>query len=348
MYCSKGAIMLDWNDGYITEIGYTYGYYTELNPLRVQFAFLNRGLAFPNIKTACELGFGQGMSINIHAAASDIEWYGTDFNAAQASFAQNVAKESGAHVKLYDNSFEDFRLRDDLPDFDYIGLHGIWSWISDENKPYIVDFINKKLKVGGVLYISYNVYPGWGTIAPIRHLMSEYAQTNGEKGHGILGNVQDAVSFVDKFLNVNSAFSRVNPNVKPRFENMKIHDSHYIAHEYFNGYWTPIYFSEMANWLSQAKLDYACSAHYIDHVDAVNISAEQQTLLNEYKDTFFHETLRDFIVNQQFRRDYWVKGARRLNLYSQKEELRKQRFILTSPRDVVKLKVTGAQGEATL
>jgi len=43
-----------------------------------------------------------------------------------------------------------------LPDFDYIGLHGIWSWISDENRQVIVDFIRKKLKVGGVLYISYN------------------------------------------------------------------------------------------------------------------------------------------------------------------------------------------------
>lgn len=50
--------MDDWTAGYVADIGYTYGYYPELNPLRVQLAFLNAGLAFPQSGTACELGFG--------------------------------------------------------------------------------------------------------------------------------------------------------------------------------------------------------------------------------------------------------------------------------------------------
>jgi hypothetical protein len=28
--------MNDWTAGYVADIGYTYGYYTELNPLRVK------------------------------------------------------------------------------------------------------------------------------------------------------------------------------------------------------------------------------------------------------------------------------------------------------------------------
>jgi hypothetical protein len=35
--------MSDWNDGYITDIGYTYGYYPELNPLRTPLALLSTG-----------------------------------------------------------------------------------------------------------------------------------------------------------------------------------------------------------------------------------------------------------------------------------------------------------------
>ena len=83
--------MSDWTAGYTTDIDYTYGYYSELNPLRVQLAFLQARLAPPLISTACELGFGQGMSINLHAAASGITWHGTDFNPAQAAFAQEMA-----------------------------------------------------------------------------------------------------------------------------------------------------------------------------------------------------------------------------------------------------------------
>ena len=65
--------MTGWSEGYVADIGYTYGYYTELNPLRTQLAMLNAGVAVPEIKTACELGFGQGVSVNVHAAASATE-----------------------------------------------------------------------------------------------------------------------------------------------------------------------------------------------------------------------------------------------------------------------------------
>ncbi len=51
---------MTWTSGYVADIGYTYGYCNELNPLRVKPAFLNNGLVFPEVGAACELGFGQG------------------------------------------------------------------------------------------------------------------------------------------------------------------------------------------------------------------------------------------------------------------------------------------------
>jgi len=57
--------MNHWTSGYISNIGYTYGYYQELNPQHVKLAFLNAGLVAPEFGTACELGFGQGLSANI-------------------------------------------------------------------------------------------------------------------------------------------------------------------------------------------------------------------------------------------------------------------------------------------
>src|SRR5690606_40664269 len=99
---------LDWTAGYVADIGYTYGYYTELNPLRVRLAFLNAGLQPPTMGTACELGFGQGMSANLHAAASVVQWHGTDFNPSQAGFAQELARASGAAAQWFDVAFDHF------------------------------------------------------------------------------------------------------------------------------------------------------------------------------------------------------------------------------------------------
>ncbi|MFZ9813503.1 MAG: methyltransferase regulatory domain-containing protein, partial [Burkholderiaceae bacterium] len=271
-----------------------------------------------------------------------------DFNPAQSGFAQELARASKAQCQLYDDAFDQFLNRTDLPDFDFIGLHGIWSWISDQNRTVISEFVAKKLKVGGVLYISYNTLPGWAAFAPMRHLMTEHAEILGAEGRGIVSRIDGAIEFAEKFLATNPLFLRANPLVGERLSKIKDQNRHYLAHEYFNRDWHPMHFAALAQCLAPAKVQYACSANYLDAIDAVNLTAEQQAFLKEIPDPMFEQTVRDFMTNQQFRRDYWVKGARRLSAFEQAQALRDQRVLLTTPRDEVALKVTGALGEASL
>lgn len=246
--------MTDWTAGYVADVGYTFGYYAELNPLRVNLAFLNAGLVPPQIGTACELGFGQGVSTNLHAAASVTQWHGTDFNPSQASFAQELGQASGADVKLYDEAFDAFCHRDELPEFDYIGLHGIWSWVSDANRKVVVDFIHRKLKVGGVLYISYNTQPGWAAMVPMRDLLTEHAEVMGADGAGIVSRIDGALGFVDQLFAANPKYAVANPHIADRVAKIKEQNRHYVAHEYFNRDWEPMGFAKMARWLEPAKV----------------------------------------------------------------------------------------------
>ena len=71
-------------------------------------------------------------------------------------------------------------------------------------------------------------------------------------------------------------------------------------------------------------------------------------MLAEIPDRNFRETVRDFFVNQQFRRDYWVRGARTLAPFERNEQIRMQRVVMVVPASGVKLKVTGVLGEAEL
>ncbi|SFD85170.1 class I SAM-dependent methyltransferase [Massilia yuzhufengensis] len=340
--------MSDWTGGYVADIVYTHGYYAELNPQRLKLAFLMAGHVFPEVGTACELGFGQGVSTNVHAAASVTQWYGTDFNPAQAGYAQELAAASGAHARLYDEAFEDFANRSDLPEFDFICLHGIWSWINDANRQVIIDFIRRKLKVGGVVYISYNTQPGWAAMAPLRDLLAEHAQVMGAQGSGIVPRIDAALDFASRLLAGGAAYGRANPGVAKRLEAIGKQDRQYVAHEYFNRHWVPMSFAKMAEWLDAAKLTYATSASYLDHVDSINFNADQQQMLKELQDRMFRETVRDFMVNQQFRKDYWVRGARQLAPLEQQEQLRRQRFVLVRAPDRITLAVSGALGEANM
>lgn len=340
--------MSDWTGGYVADVSYLHGYYPELNPQRLKLAFLASGQAFPEAGTACELGYGQGISTNVHAAASVTQWYGTDFNPTQAAYARELAAGSGARAVLFDEGFEEFCRRTDLPDFDFIGLHGIWSWVSDANRRLIADFIRRKLKVGGVVYISYNTQPGWAPIVPLRELMTEHAQVLGAPGAGIVPRIDAAIAFAEKLMGSGALYGRANPQVAERLAALKGQNRQYLAHEYFNRDWLPMSFSALNGWLSEAKLSYVASANYIAHVDVLNLTPEQQGLLREIPDRTFREGARDFLVNQQFRKDYWVRGPRALTEIEQIEQLRRLRFVLVVPRARVTMTVTGILGEASM
>jgi hypothetical protein len=334
--------MGDRTEGYHEGIDYCHGYYGDLNPLRLRLAFLNAGLVPPVITTACELGFGQGDSINLHAASSLTQWYGTDFNSAHASYAQELAAASGAALKIFDQSFAEFCARPDLPDFDFIAMHGVWSWISGQNRELIVDFIRRKLKAGGVVYVSYNVSPAHAAFIPLRDVLMGHANTAG--GRSPEGRIDAALDFADKLLAATPWYAQSNPEAAKRLATLRNSDHAYVAHEYFNRDWFPTSFAHTREWLATAKLDYACSANYFDTVDEWNVKPEQQRLLKEISDDDFRETVRDFMLNKWFRRDYWVKGLRRLTLPEKIEALRGERMILTRPAHKAEVKATGVLG----
>ena len=96
--------MSDWSSGYVSDVGYTYGYYPDLNPNRITLGLTAQGFASPEIQTACEIGFGQGMSINFHAAGSAVRWFGNDFNPSQVA-GRRVANVAGSGAVLSDASF---------------------------------------------------------------------------------------------------------------------------------------------------------------------------------------------------------------------------------------------------
>lgn len=340
--------MSEWSEGYVTDIGYTHGYYHELNPLRARWALLLKGWVPPDVRQACELGFGQGVSLNIHAAASPVAWWGTDFNPAQVANAQRLARASGAEIRLFDDAFAQFCQRDDLPMFDFIGLHGIWSWVSRRNRELIVEFVRRRLRVGGVVYASYNTLPGWAVFAPIRHLMARHAAVMTAPGAGMAERVDAARSFVERVLEAQPQYAKVAPTVAGRTQRLRQQSRAYLAHEYFNHDWEPMYFADIAAQMAEAKLSWAASAHLVDHVDPLNLTDAQRTLLRDIPDPVHRETVRDVLVNQQFRRDYWVKGALPLGPDERRALLRQQRVVLAVPRAEVRFKVTGTLGEADM
>ncbi|MDH2923935.1 putative methyltransferase family protein [Nicoletella semolina] len=325
--------------GYNTDTTYTYGYYLALNPSQIIMPFLASGIAPPEVINACELGFGQGVTINMNAVNTQTHWYGTDFNPSHAAFAQHLNQISGAGSVLSDQGFDEFCQRDDLPEFDFIALHGIWSWISDHNRQVIIDFVRRKLKIGGVLYISYNTLPGWSAAAPIRHLMAEHHRVMSATGTNHFANLDKTLNDIEQIFEKSPRLLNNNPNISARLKDLKEQNKSYIIHEYLNQNWYPQYFSEIEQMLHDAKVSYACSANYLNDFAETTLNNDQKQILATISNPSFAQTVKDFFLNTQFRADYWVKGKRELNSVELKKYWYDLRVMLKN-RDQVKLEAS--------
>jgi hypothetical protein len=288
------------------------------------------------------------MSANIHAAASEVEVWGADFNPAHAANARALADAAGSEAKFSDDSFVDFLARQDAPSFDYIVLHGVWSWVSDDNRRAIVDILRRRLKVAGAAYLSYNTLPGWAVAMPLRHMLTLHAETAGSYAQGMVGRIDSSLAFGGKLHDASARYFAANPSAKARLDAIAGQNRNYVAHEYFNRDWAPMYFSDMHAALAEAKLSYACAAGLMDQLDGINLTADQQALLKEIPYDVLRETVRDFLLNQQFRRDLYTRGARRLGPVERLERLREIRFILTIPADELSLEASGGLGKVSL
>lgn len=339
-----------WSEGYFTDVGYTYGYYREINPVFQRFCLLIRGFDVPEANGTtqhCELGFGQGVSVNMHAAANPGLYIGTDFNPGHAAHANGLAAGADSGALLADDSFEQLLARKDLPQLDSISLHGIWTWVSRDNHKIIAEFARRHLKPGGVFYISYNCFPGWSPAYPLRQLLALHDRF-GAAPHGAEARVGAALDFTERLLEAGPAYLKAVPGLPDRLKKIRGQNRHYLAHEYFNREWNCMYFTDVVDALAPAKLEFAGTAMPLDLIEAVNLTSDATAFLDTIANPIMREQARDYFVNQQFRKDLYVRGAVRLAQAEQVQRMLDTRFVLLQSADQVPLKLTGGLGEATL
>ena len=306
--------MQDWTGGYVTDIEYTSGFYRELAPASMNFAALLRHYGSPAAGRPynwLEIGCGNGLSANALAAANPQSvFYAFDFNPVHIQNAQRVAREAELeNVHFYEDSFEQALARD-LPPMDYIVLHGIYSWVNAENRAHIVSLVRKFLKPGGMVYISYNCLPGWSAKAPLRRLMTEYAS---RRGGPMLERVEAARNFVHSMKEAGVRYYAANPSALALVDDLQSQNAHYLAHEYMNADWDLFYHSDVVRDLSAAKLTFAASATVVENIHEATLTPEVSKLVRAEADPVLKELLRDFGANQQFRRDLFIRGARRMS-----------------------------------
>jgi predicted O-methyltransferase YrrM len=120
------------------------------------------GLAPPAVATCrvLEVGCSDGANLLPMAAAlPHAQFVGCDLSASAIADARRAAAELGiTNVTFLQRDLS--TLTDDPGTFDYIIAHGVYSWVPAAVRDALLKLAAHRLSRNGVLFVSYNVYPG--------------------------------------------------------------------------------------------------------------------------------------------------------------------------------------------
>ena len=342
--------MSKWSSEFLYDLPCSYSYYKEENPLYLKHLLTSKGFSFPDIENgnALEIGFGKGISISMHAATSTTKWMGTEFNPSLVNTAKRVAKECNIDAELTSESLEEFARRTDLPKFDLICLHGVWSWISDRDQESIIDIADRHLKDGGIFYVSYNCTVGMINFEPVRHLMHTYNQKMNPSNMADHERLNRVATYLLPIVRANPSFVVSQPDFAERITAALATNTNEFLSENLNTHWSMSHFSDISRRLERADLGFMCSALGNDNLDFANLTPEQIEFIEPLLGTVMYEDTRDFIVNQRFRHDIYVKGGIPLSPNEYLATFRSLNILMIDPADSFNYTITGRNGEVEL
>jgi SAM-dependent methyltransferase len=296
--------------GYITDVAYIPGFYPNMAPVALRYvASLNRVVP-PQTDAGfryLELGCGLGRSFTTLAAANPQgEFVGVDVNPDHTRLVErDIASARLGNARVITSDFTG--LPADLGTFEFIALHGVFSWVSDEVRRDILAIARTRLAPGGLLLVSYNSMPGWAHLQPIRGILRQYAQLR--QGDSVQ-KVRDALAYLVFIRDRHARYFEDNPKAAAYVDGLLKQDIRYLAHEYLNEHWTSFYFSEVAGMFGQAGLAFVGSLPVFTNFWDLCVRPEFQELFRTTSNRLVTEAHKDFCANTAFRWDIYAKEPR--------------------------------------
>jgi SAM-dependent methyltransferase len=293
--------------GYITDVAYIPGFYPNLAPTALRHvAALNR-VAPPPVAAGfryLELGCGLGRSLTTLAAANPRgEFVGVDINPEHtAVVAKEITTAGLANARVITGGFG--ALPADLGTFEFVTLHGVWSWVAPHVREEILAVARRHLAPGGLMLVSYNSMPGWAHLQPIRGILRQYAALR--QGDSVQ-RIRDAVAYLVFIRDKHAKYFDDNPRAAAYVDGLLKQDARYLVHEFLNEHWTSFYFSEVAEAFAGAGLAFVGSLPVFTNFWDLCVRPDFQELFRTTTHRLVTEAHKDFCANTAFRWDVYMK-----------------------------------------
>jgi SAM-dependent methyltransferase len=316
------------------DIPYGRPFFACLAPAWLDHVALIRGYEPPSRRRGfawCDLGCGQGVTPCVLAATHPAGvFHGIDLMPQHIDHARRLAVESAAANALFHEA--DFADDLRLPRFQYIVSHGVYAWVGPSVQAAFLRFVDRHLAPGGLVYVSYNAMPGWASEGPLQNLVRALAGTvrgdSARRFRAAARVVRAMTASKVPALTASFGAAKLEQDVGARLA--------YLVHEYLQRAWRPLYVTEVRASMASIGLVPVGSATFIENYDEYVLHAKARELLASITDVDVRELVRDYFIDQTFRRDVFVRRGRRLDERTARRRLLDSTFALTRPAALVK------------
>ena len=296
--------------GYVTDVAYVPGFYPQMSPVAMRYVAALNGVLPPRVDGGfrfLELGCGLGRCLTTLAAAHPGGTFvGVDVNPNHTAVAaRDIASGDLGNARVITADFG--HLPDDLGSFDFLALHGVFSWVAPSVREEILAIARDRLAPGGLLLVSYNAMPGWAHLQPIRGILRQYAAL---RQGDTTQRVRDAVAYLVFMREKQAKYFEDNPRAAAYVDALLQQDPRYLVHEYMNEHWTSFYFAEVAGAFGQAGLSFVGSLPVFTNFWDLCVRPEFQELFRTTTNRLVTEAHKDFCANTAFRWDIYAKSPR--------------------------------------
>lgn len=270
-----------------------------------------RGLVTAPLERCRVLEIGCAAGYNLIPMAISLpnaDFVGIDASARQIDEGREiVAHLNVPNVELLHQNLTDWD--GSLGQFDYVIAHGIYSWVAPPVRDALLALCRRALAPNGVVYISYNTYPGWHMMESMRRMMLYHIRQIEEPvqraaaAKELIGFLVQATGAASYRLSsypaayeqlLNGYFHGV-LTMPDRVDSLFLHDELEVVND-------PCYFHEFLDHTAQHGLAYVADAEFSTGLPTALPAEVAANLLALAQPNGESGQYLDFVVNRTFRR----------------------------------------------
>ncbi len=210
-------------------------------------------------------------------------------------------------------------LAPDYGTFDYIIVHGLYSWVPPEVRDQILAICRGSLAPQGIAYVSYNTLPG----CYARIMLREMMQFHNSQIQDARRRTQQAMALTKLLANSRTDPAAYTHVLQEEYKRLSERAPYFLYHDELGEHFEPVYFHQFLKHASRHDLQFLGEAEFFEMQTGGLTPSAREVLGKISDDVPLREQYLDFMRGRAFRRTLLCHRGAAMDLAPSPERIRR-------------------------